>query len=202
MFGFLEDIACAILSPLPDLIDAAFDTACSGVDALDRGVKYAKENPVEAAAVAAAAAVASTVGAGAIASAIGKTGMLGRTVGGTTIKTLSGAALEKASLAKLAGGAKAVGGFGVVGGKVVVGASSGAVAGSITRLATGRSESDIGQSATYHPDSWVEVQPIREKRPIRLACRMSAGLASQSWTPGKTRVIQVRRKVHSPESDY
>ena len=62
-----------------------------------------------------------------IAAALGTTGILGSASTGTAISTLSGAALESASLAALGGGAASVGGLGMAGGVAFLGATGAAL---------------------------------------------------------------------------
>ena len=61
-----------------------------------------------------------------LAASLGVMGQIGKASTGRAIRTLSGAALSKASLAKLGGGALAAGGGGMAVGKVVIGAGSAA----------------------------------------------------------------------------
>lgn len=128
MFGFIGDVLGSVV-----------DTAIDGVIAV---ADFAEDNPAVAkvatvATVAATGGVAATFFAPQIATALGSAGFLGTTATtGKTISTLSGIALEKASLAAVGGGALSVGGTGIAGGTAVIGAvgtgAGAAVGGTVT----------------------------------------------------------------------
>ncbi len=138
LFKLFEDVVCAVLDPIPDLLDSAANTFVRGVDHLESGIEYARENPVKTTlGVAAVAATGGALAAGSLAAKLGGAGLLGTTATtGTTISTLSGAALKSASLAKLGGGALAAGGGGMATGTVTVASTCGAVGGAATAVAT------------------------------------------------------------------
>ena len=87
-------------------------------------IDYIAENPKKCAAIATTAIVSGGIAyasAPAIAVAVAKTGILGKTATtGAVISKLTGAPLVNASLAKIGGGAISIGGKGIVGGKVVI----------------------------------------------------------------------------------
>ena len=125
IFDFVGDCVCAVV-----------DTAIDGVSTV---ADFCEDNPATTVVLATAATGGlATAFAPTIAATIGSTGVLGATATtGTTISSLSGAALKSASLAQLGGGALAAGGGGMAAGTAVVGTSSAVLGGGVgTLLAT------------------------------------------------------------------
>jgi hypothetical protein len=135
MSNFIYSLQCQI-SDIQDKIrhakwateekisDLAWTAECKTYDSLEKTETYIKENPKKSAAIVAAGVLSGGLAyanAPFIATTIAKTGILGKTATtGAVIKTLTGAPLTRAALAKIGFGALSIGGKGIAGGKVII----------------------------------------------------------------------------------